>query len=234
MYLSDVNITINSTKDFDNAWNDRNIRRKLKLAYKRLPGKANVNSMVLYSGPEGPHQYTYLATFIDHRLRAFAAHNIVRLFIFAFLKAMWSAFPSLYKCMYMSFMPLIVLKPGCLYLGDYEAKGRNKFIQMDDSYKAFWKHIGIVQVPHHGSWHNYNPKIIKHSMMLLVISAGRWNKYGHPHRQTLFSIIRAGGIPLLVNEKPSTRIILEFHGIWLINGLDRESPFKSKLWSIIH
>jgi len=55
---------------------------------------------------------------------------------------------------------------GCLYTGDYNTK--KYFSNLHYAYNLVWKYIGVVQVPHHGSWHNYNEKLLKEDVLAVV------------------------------------------------------------------
>lgn len=90
--------------------------------------------------------------------------------------------------------------PGVMYFGDYEAKGAQKWRQFINFYKNYWDYVGTVQIPHHGSHHNYNRKINMSIPKLSMISAGYSNRYKHPHKGTIKNIQKDGGIPILVTE----------------------------------
>lgn len=91
---------------------------------------------------------------------------------------------------------------GCLYTGDYDASGSSKWEDLKKAYDKYWKYIGCVQVPHHGSRHNFNEGILDLDAFY-IISAGVANKYRHPHsavikkfllkRRTLFIITEEVG-----------------------------------------
>lgn len=107
----------------------------------------------------------------------------------------------------------IILDPGCLHLGDYEAKGGIKWKHLYNRYQRYWKHIGTVQIPHHGSRCNYNPMINRSKSMISVMNAGYSNRYRHPHAATIRDILVDGGSPVIVNEKPGSRFYMEISGI---------------------
>ncbi len=94
----------------------------------------------------------------------------------------------------------------CLYMGDYNAKGATKMKELE---KAFSKiqYLGTIQIPHHGSRHNYNPLLNLKKNLISVISAGIDNTYKHPHCSTLKQIVLHSGIPIIVTEKSSTKFI---------------------------
>jgi hypothetical protein len=94
---------------------------------------------------------------------------------------------------------------GCLYLGDYDAEGKQKIEELEDKYKSFYKEISTIQIPHHGSRHNYNPRLNFKPNIISVISAGINNKFEHPHSETLKEIAIQNGIVILVTEENDTK-----------------------------
>lgn len=88
---------------------------------------------------------------------------------------------------------------GCLYTGDYDASGEMKWVQLINAYKKYWKHIGCVQIPHHGSSHNFNPKFLDMDAFF-VISCGYSNKYRHPHAYVIKSFLLKFIFPHIVTE----------------------------------
>jgi Metallo-beta-lactamase superfamily len=102
---------------------------------------------------------------------------------------------------------------GCLYFGDYEANGSKKWKEFYNKYESYWRLIGTVQIPHHGSRYNYNRKINQIKPMISVISAEYSNRHRHPHSSTIKNIIVDGGWPLIVNEKNYSRVKFEIVGI---------------------
>ena len=98
-------------------------------------------------------------------------------------------------------------RSGCLYLGDYNSKGKQKWHEFKNAFKHYFKNIGTIQIPHHGSRHNYTAKLNFKGNLLSVISAGINNKFRHPHASTLKQIILKDGIPIIVTEKASSRLI---------------------------
>jgi hypothetical protein len=78
---------------------------------------------------------------------------------------------------------------GCLYTGDYDASGYNKWSDLYSNYRKYWESIGTIQIPHHGSKHNYNERISDDSKML-IISSGTINKYHHPHASVIKDLVR--------------------------------------------
>lgn len=90
---------------------------------------------------------------------------------------------------------------GCLYTGDYDAHNQMNCQSLIEKYSEYSDYIGCVQIPHHGSFHNYNKDLLNHfNCKFVVISSGINNKYGHPHKSVLLDIISKGIWPLVVSE----------------------------------
>ncbi len=77
---------------------------------------------------------------------------------------------------------------GCLYLGDYDASGSQKWADLKRAYNDYWDYIGCIQIPHHGSKYSYNEEISK-MCALSIISAGRTNSYRHPHSAVIKDLV---------------------------------------------
>lgn len=101
----------------------------------------------------------------------------------------------------------------CMYFGDYEAKGNQKWTQFLAHYKKYWDYVGTVQIPHHGSKYNYNQNINRGKPKISIISAGINNIHRHPHASTLKDIILDNGIPIIVSENVGSRIMVQIHGV---------------------
>ena len=92
-------------------------------------------------------------------------------------------------------------------MGDYNAKGTRKWNEFEKGFKQYFYCIGIIQIPHHGSRHNYNPKLNFKPRLFSIMSAGIHNKFRHPHGSTLKQIILHDGIPIIVTENPHSKFI---------------------------
>ena len=178
--LKKMNITFTEIEDFINCWNNEDDKDRIIEAYKKIPGDFNTNSLTLYSGPINANEFDVF----------FHEGNLSRLF-----------YPYHFFGMY---------RPGCLYLGDYDANGRNMWNGIETEYNFIWDNIGMIQLPHHGSKHNYNRRLIrKNRAIFTIISAGSNNKYRHPHTTVLRDIIFQN-IPVhVVNENSWSRMIVE-------------------------
>lgn len=88
---------------------------------------------------------------------------------------------------------------GCLYTGDYNASGEDEWEQLINAYNVYWKHIGCVQIPHHGSRHGFNPDFLDLNAYF-VISCGYANRYRHPHSSVMKSFLLRFICPHIVTE----------------------------------
>ena len=137
---------------------------KLKNAYRKIPGGLNVNSLVVYSGP---------------------AMDYEKIVCYPTPAPCYG--PYGYCCH--NYLPV-----GCLYTGDYNASGAKEWEELRNSFNSYWDSIGLIQIPHHGSKHNFNCEFSKNNSAF-IISSGFSNKYRHPHTQVLKEIIN-NKIPL--------------------------------------
>lgn len=99
------------------------------------------------------------------------------------------------------------MKNGVLYTGDYDASGNQKWKQLQSAYEKYIPYIGCLQVPHHGSKHNFNLKLLDiESCRLYFISAGLKNKYKHPDGDVIKQIVLSNKCLGIVTEQPWSEI----------------------------
>ena len=147
---------------------------EIKQAYCRIPGSLNTNSMVLFSGPK------------DDRA------GQVKLDAYRSRRFCCCANGCCYK---------YVANPGCLYLGDYDASGKNKWDELTKAFSEYWDSIGCIQVPHHGSKNNYNEELTADRSRYYVISAGIQNQYRHPSDNVVKDMLFKGNSFSVVTER---------------------------------
>ena len=70
---------------------------------------------------------------------------------------------------------------GCLYTGDYDASGNEKWDRLKNAYKNYWDEAGVIQLPHHGTQNNFNAKFIKTGCHYIA-SVGADGKGKHPSK----------------------------------------------------
>ena len=159
---------------------DANIQ-KIRNAYKRIPGSLNVNSMVLYSGSADKE--------LVQKIESSSMINKSDIF-----------------CKWCN--ERAKTRNGCLYTGDYDASGTRKWKDMKNAYARYWDSIGCIQIPHHGSCHNYTSTLTDKPECLYVISAGKKNRYGLPNGSVIKDMLYKGIVPFIVTE--DKRSELEF------------------------
>ena len=168
--LEKENIT--SLTDLVDKWQDTQYQENIRKCYDSVSGSMNTNSMVTYSGL-GKNDFT-----VTNCMTSKSCY--------------WRNCSDIN-----SFAPH---KAGCMYFGDYEAKGKCKWKQYEDSFGYLIDLLHVQQVPHHGSRHNYNVKLNKPKKKMNFISAGIGNKYHHPHKRTLRKINKAKAPRIWINE----------------------------------
>lgn len=161
---------------------DNETRRKMREIYKSLDGNINENSMVVYSGPpiEDVKQF---------RTMCFKNRICTSQF-----------YPSCYRCCYR-------LKPGCVYMGDYNLSSEEQWKQFMECFNEYVKKCDVIQVPHHGSYKSYNSKLTELDITEYIVSAGAKNRYHHPNAMVLKDMIFKNKNISIVTEYASSRVM---------------------------
>ena len=101
----------------------------------------------------------------------------------------------------------------CLYLGDtdlnQQVKGNTDVIDSLSSHLAdVSRHIGTIQVPHHGSIKNFNYKILTkwNIPKQYFASFGEKNQHGHPSSKVLEYIMRGNPFYGITENRSSIAI----------------------------
>lgn len=97
---------------------------------------------------------------------------------------------------------------GCLYLGDHNVSDQLMMDNLKLVYKDYWDLLCTVQMPHHGSKYNYHSDLVR-ANTYAIMSAGRKNRYRHPHAVTVREILMKRAIPIIVTEEVDTKAIQE-------------------------
>lgn len=101
--------------------------------------------------------------------------------------------------------------PDFLYTGDFESfnlYGNNAYM-MKQFYGSLFDDIKAIQVPHHGSRHNFSPNLYA-GKCVGYISAGEKNRFNHPDKETLLNILDCGCVPVVVTDNVSTIVINKY------------------------
>jgi beta-lactamase superfamily II metal-dependent hydrolase len=151
-------------------------RSIIKSIYKKLSGGININSMVVYSGPnskKGSIRNTF--------------HNPINSRCLYKIFLNFSYYRKRVACVYK--------RVACIYTGDADLN----VAKIKDIYKKHWNAVGTIQVPHHGSVGNFDKNIIKDNLYYCPISVGA-NTYGHPSSRVLADITSLRSFPVLVTN----------------------------------
>lgn len=142
--------------------------------------KRNAHSMIVYSGAYYPEDW-------DCR----AAHNVLCGYNYCFRKC----------CCHK-------ISTGCIYFGDFDLNIQDALDYISKKYNSVNDSISIMQVPHHGSKHNFNVDIFNAipSVNILFISAGEKNRYRHPSCNVVKDILKSGRYLKLVTENKSSML----------------------------
>ena len=99
---------------------------------------------------------------------------------------------------------------GCIYFGDFDLNIQGALKNISSKYNMVKDNISIMQVPHHGSIHNFNSNIFStfSRLSILFISAGEQNKYRHPSSTVMKNILKTGHHLRLVTENKSSMLQL--------------------------
>lgn len=155
-------------------------KEKLSKAYKSVASKIlgatrshlNKTSMMLYSGPNS--QGNIRAS------RLFRCHS--------FSGDHW--FPG--------YLPCRNLRSGCLYTGDVSLKDNGILDDISQRLGSLLDAIGTLQIPHHGSIHNFDKSILERgNICCAIVSFGNDNLHGHPS-------------DLVVEELTKKRVVVRF------------------------
>lgn len=174
-------------KNLAEIWKDAATREKIMAAYKKVEGSLNTNSMVLFSGIRAEWMFQKPRRFMKTYYGPYCCETCPRY---------WCEWKSPEK------------ESGCLYTGDYEAKGAQKWQALYNAYQDYWKYIGCVQLPHHGSQNNYNASFADLDAYF-VISAGSHNKYQHPNSSVCNDLFMNHKPLSIVTEERYTELVFD-------------------------
>lgn len=96
---------------------------------------------------------------------------------------------------------------GCLYMGDIDLNVSGIVSDIEVKLRPLLPYIGTLQVPHHGSIHNFNISILQKSIHCAIFSYGTTNSFGHPSDRVIGDIISNFIYPYHVTEKKESIIV---------------------------
>lgn len=97
---------------------------------------------------------------------------------------------------------ILCVNEGCIYLGDTNLNQNRLIDDLKYKLKELSKHVGIIQIPHHGSRKNFNNDIftLNDDIIFCFVSYGSKNDYGHPSISMLSKLRTEGKIVFEVTE----------------------------------
>ena len=98
------------------------------------------------------------------------------------------------------------LQSGCLYMGDIDLNEPGIVADIIAKLRQLLPFTGTLQVPHHGSVHNFASSILQPNIYCAIFSYGTTNTYGHPSARVVGDIISNNIYPHLVTEKQQSMI----------------------------
>lgn len=166
---------------------DENKRNILKEIYKkRIREKINFTSLTCLHGP------LYLSPFIDYKNELNLGLWPIRLLphdyhFYKELKYLYREIYNDFSRIFHDFKIFLKQRSYSFLMGDI-----NSIFEWDNlksRYQRLFKHIQSLQIPHHGSRHNWNNKIpLEVGPCYYIISAGLRNRFRHPDPQVIQNI----------------------------------------------
>ena len=99
---------------------------------------------------------------------------------------------------------------GCLYTGDINLNKEGLVAYIRNKLYKELECIGTLQVPHHGSRHNFEESILTvGNISCAIFSFGIRNDYGHPAYSVFYDVKENGITPYLVTEELKTIVVQE-------------------------
>jgi len=92
------------------------------------------------------------------------------------------------------------VRVSCIYTGDVNLNDVN----LESVYRAYWKYVGTLQIPHHGSLKDFDSNSLTRPGLVCPISYGKNNTYGHPSLNVISQIKSKGCFPLQVTDDLDT------------------------------
>ena len=96
------------------------------------------------------------------------------------------------------------LSASCIYFGDIDLNSPGITNDIHKRLTKLLPIVGTIQVPHHGSVHNFDPAFFSpntlEGRMVAIFSFGTTNKYGHPSAKIISDVFPIAR-PILVTEE---------------------------------
>lgn len=168
--------------------------KDLRRCYKALPDGINRNSMALYSGPLDDTCLSSIGEVVGCDIwgRYCPCDQFAEYWLDRVLRHEQSS--------------VFHGSPGCLYTGD---------VSLDDAdltrvFGRYVKNIGMVQLPHHGSFDSFGSGNLPIDGQVCVATYGERNSFGHPAYVVKRAVALKGGLWVDVTETDESRFKVEY------------------------
>lgn len=104
---------------------------------------------------------------------------------------------------------------GCIYTGDFEAKQHiQELKQFYYQNHGVWNRAVALQIPHHGSYNNYEDDLYDFPKLTFLSSAVR-DRHHHPHLQTITDIT-SKGLPVVIVRDVKIEALIMVYSIVIV------------------
>ena len=156
--------------------NNTDRKNQLKEVYKSIEGNINSNSLILYSGSKSK---------VDAEISWKIGCNTV-----------------LYSNNLSSILGIFTSDVSCIYTGDADLNE----VELDKLFSKYWQYVGIIQIPHHGSYDNFDFTLRNIEGIRFPVSYGLTNTYGHPSIDLINKIKNSLGHVYEITEDKSSAL----------------------------
>jgi hypothetical protein len=203
--LSDINADtiVSNEKEIRKAYNETNKKISGKVSESGLNEELNVNSMVLFSGKKKEDTINISLP----KTAQITPPNVVITWLYRYL--------------------FEEIQSGCLYTGDVDLKQSGIVAGIKNKLNGFYKNIGTLQVPHHGSVLSFNKSIFDcFDIKCAVVSYGTANPYGHPSMRVIENFL-IKDIPLYHVTECLSSVVMQIKKIETPRHCEERSPKQS-------
>lgn len=207
-HVATGNIVINAEGEID--WNKiaEAVRRaglKAVIAiYEKVFGikvssQHNSYSMPVYSGPEDSVANHYIFAHTDIYMNGLDVHR--------YMHCRYDVFPHPFRSVRLP-LGLQCKLLSCLYMGDFNTKDDEKFLQLQNILGVYYDRVGIQQVPHHFSDGNHCAELYRGSLFAF----GNVSSYHDKSfkKEVFDDIVRFGCDPLVITQNIHTMVKFEY------------------------
>ncbi len=111
-----------------------------------------------------------------------------------------------------------------LFTGDVEGEGLEDITKVIAANSELFKNLTILKVAHHGSRYTTDEEFLKLlNPKVALVSCGRNNSYGHPHRELLQRLEDVGATVYRTDESGEITVLVENGKIRIEKFIDEES-----------